>query len=292
MNIIRKGPGHNPRLIEKKIGENKENIVSYLEFEAFKKQSWLTHAFSTRLGGVSRGCFASMNLGFGRGEDDETVAENYRRLGEAVGFDWTKVVLSHQTHTTNIRLVTKEDAGKGTVRERDYTDVDGLITNEPGLPLVTFYADCVPLYFADPKHKAIGLSHSGWRGTVGRMGEQTLKAMQEAFGTQPQDVIAAVGPSICGDCFEVGPEVVAEFANTFSKEQMKELCHAGNGDRSYLNLWQANRIILEEAGVSPQNISVTNICTRCNPELFYSHRIMGTQRGNLAAVLMIQENKA
>ena len=288
MKLIRKGLGQDPRLVEKKIGENQENIVSYLEFEAFKKQSWLTHAFSTRLGGVSLGCFASMNLGFGRGDDDAAVAENYRRLGEAVGFDWTKVVLSHQTHTTNVRLVTKADAGKGTVRERDYTDVDGLITNEPGLPLVTFYADCVPLYFADLAHKAIGLSHSGWRGTVGRMGEQTLKAMEEAFGTKPQDVIAAVGPSICGDCFEVGPEVVAEFANAFSNDQMKQICHAGNGDRSYLNLWQANRIILEEAGVPEQNISVTNLCTRCNPDLLYSHRIMGAQRGNLAAILMIR----
>lgn len=285
--LIRKGLEQDPRLIEKKIGENQENIVSYLEFEAFKKQSWLTHAFSTRLGGVSCGCFASMNLGFGRG-DDAAVAENYRRLGKAVGFDWTKVVLSHQTHTTNVRLVTKEDAGKGTVRERDYTDVDGLITNEPGLPLVTFYADCVPLYFADLKNKAIGLSHSGWRGTVGRMGEQTLKAMHEAFGTNPQDVIAAVGPSICGECFEVGSEVVAEFANAFSKEQMKLLCHAGNGDRSYIDLWKANRIVLEEAGIPEQNISVTNLCTRCNPDLLYSHRIMGAQRGNLAAVLMIR----
>lgn len=286
--LIRKGPEQNPRLIEKKIGENQKIIVSYLEFELLKKQSWLTHAFSTRLGGVSLGCFASMNLGFRRGDDDAAVAENYRRLGEAVGFDWTKVVLSHQTHTTNVRLVTKDDAGKGTVRERDYTDVDGLITNEPGLPLVTFYADCVPLYFADPKHKAIGLSHSGWRGTANRMGEQTLKAMHKAFGTNPQDVIAAIGPSICKDCFEVGPEVAAEFANVFSKEQMKRICHAGNGDRSYIDLWLANRIILEEAGIPAQNISVSNLCTRCNPELLYSHRMMGTQRGNLAAVLMIR----
>ena len=289
MKVIRKGPEQEPRLIEKKIGENQEIIVSYLEFETFKKQSWLTHAFSTRLGGVSRGDFASMNLGFGRGDDDAAVAENYRRIGEAVGFDWTKVVLSHQTHTTNVRFVTKEDAGKGTVRERDYTDVDGLITNEPGLPLVTFYADCVPLYFADLKNKAIGLSHSGWRGTVRRMGEHTLKAMHEAFGTNPQNVIAAVGPSICGNCFEVGPEVAAEFASVFSKEQMKLICHSGNGDRSYIDLWQANRIILEEAGIPEQNISVTNLCTRCNPELLYSHRIMGAQRGNLAAILMIRE---
>lgn len=215
MMLIRKGTGEDPRLIEK-------DKVPYLEFEALKKQSWLTHAFSTRLGGVSSGCFASMNLGFGRGEEDKIVAENYKRLGDAVGFDWKKVVLSHQTHTTNVRLVTEKDAGKGTVRERDYTDVDGLITNEPGLPLVTFYADCVPLYFADPKNKAIGLSHSGWRGTVGRMGEKTLKAMNEAFGTQPQDVIAAIGPSICGDCFEVGPEVVEEFAKKFQKNRWKQ----------------------------------------------------------------------
>lgn len=107
-----------------------------------------------------------------------------------------------------------------------------------GWPLVTFYADCVPLYFADPKNKAIGLSHSGWRGTVGRMGEKTLKAMNKAFGTQPQDVIAAIGPSICGDCFEVGPEVVEEFAKTFSKKKMEAICHAGRNDRSYLDLWQ------------------------------------------------------
>lgn len=122
------------------------------------------------------------------------------------------------------------------------------------------------------------------------MGQKTLDAMHEAFGTMPEDVIAAVGPSICGDCFEVGPEVVAEFANSFSKKQMKMICRDGDGDRSYLDLWQANRIVLEEAGILPEKISVTNICTRCNPNLLYSHRIMGAQRGNLAAVLMIRRD--
>lgn len=283
MDVIRKDKRQDPRVVEK-------NGISYLEFESFKQQTWLAHGFSTRLGGVSSGCFASMNLGFGRGEADETVAENYKRLGAAIGFDWERAVLSHQTHTTNIRLVTENDAGKGTVRQRDYQDIDGLITDKPGLALVTFYADCVPLYFADTKHKAIGLSHSGWRGTVGRMGQKTLDAMHEAFGTMPEDVIAAVGPSICGDCFEVGPEVVAEFANSFSKKQMKMICCDGDGDRSYLDLWQANRIVLEEAGILPEKISVTNICTRCNPNLLYSHRIMGAQRGNLAAVLMIRRD--
>ena len=236
----------------------------------------------------SSGLPASMNLGFGRGEEDKIVAENYKRPGDAVGFDWKKVVLSHQTHTTNVRLVTEKDAGKGTVRERDYTDVDGLITNEPGLPLVTFYADCVPLYFADPKNKAIGLSHSGWRVPWDAWVKKTLKAMNEAFGTQPQNVIAAIGPSICGDCFEVGPEVVEEFAKTFSKKQMEAICHAGRNDRSYLDLW-GNPHNFRGGCRQPQNISVTNICTRCNPDLLYSHRIMGAQRGNLAAILMIRE---
>lgn len=281
MEMIRKDSRQEPQLAVRA-------GVPLLEFASFREQAWLTHGFSTRLGGVSSGCYASMNLGFTRGEPYETVAENYRRFGAAAGFDWTRAVLSHQTHTTQIRLVTAKDAGKGTVAERDYSDIDGLITAEPGIALVTFYADCVPLYFADTRLHVIGLSHSGWRGTVGRMGAKTLEAMKNAFGTKPEDVIAAIGPSICGDCFEVGPEVAEAFSRTFSPQQIKQLCRSGNGDRSYLDLWQANRIILQEAGVPAKNISVTNICTRCNPELLYSHRKMGVQRGNLAAVLMIR----
>lgn len=134
------------------------------------------------MGGVSEGCYASMNLSFTKGDDPEKVRENYRRMADMLGMDMERMTLSFQTHTTNVRLVTEEDAGKGIVKERDYTDVDGLITNIPGITLVTFYADCVPLYFVDPVHHAIGLSHSGWRGTVHRMGRVTLKTMKEAFG--------------------------------------------------------------------------------------------------------------
>lgn len=266
-----------------------QNQVPYLRFHMLDQEKWLTHGFSTRLGGVSTGCFASMNLGFLKGEPYAVVAENYRRLGSTVGFDWERAVLSYQTHTTNIKQVIAEDAGKGTVRERDYTDIDGLITDQPGIALVTFYADCVPLYFADRKNHVIGLSHSGWRGTVNQMGKKTLQAMQEAYGTKPEDVIAVVGPSICGDCFEVGPEVVEQFSKAFSRDQMERICKAGEADRSYLNLWEANRMILEDSGVPRAQIAVTDICTRCNPELLYSHRIMGPQRGNLAAILMIKE---
>jgi len=271
---------------KKELCLREKNGVSFFQYETYSRMPWIAHAFSTKLGGVSTGRFAAMNLGFGRGDEDQAVEENYKRFGAAVGFDWTKAVLSWQTHTTNIRKITAEDAGKGTVRERDYKDIDGLITDVPGLALVTFYADCVPLYFVDEKHHAIGLSHSGWRGTVNKIGQRTLEAMNEAYGTMPEDVIAAIGPSICQDCFEVGPEVAAEFEKVFSNEQMNVICKAGKGDRLHLDLWKANAYVLEDAGIPKEQILVTNVCTRCNPDLMYSHRVMGPERGTLAAVLM------
>lgn len=266
-----------------------KNGTAFFQYETYCRIPWISHCFSTRVGGVSTGCFASMNLGFSRGEPFETVAENYRRLGEAVGFDWTKAVLSHQTHTVHVRRITARDAGKGTVRERDYCDVDGLITDVPGIALVTFYADCIPLYFVDTKNRVIGLSHSGWRGTVNRMGEKTLDAMKDAFGTRPEDVTAAIGPGICGSCFEVGPEVEEAFAEEFGKKQMGMIARHGQADRFYIDLWETNRIVLRDAGIPEKQILTAGVCTRCNPGLLYSHRVMGSRRGNLAAVLMIRE---
>ena len=139
----------------------------YLQFPLLERTGIVDHGFSTRLGGVSRGEFASLNLSFDRGDEPEAVRENFRRIGASIGVKCEDMVLSQQTHTTNIRLIKEEDRGKGVVRERDYTDVDGMITDVPGICLVTSFADCVPLYFVDPVKKVIGLSHSGWRGTVG-----------------------------------------------------------------------------------------------------------------------------
>ena len=181
-----------------------ENGVVWLEFPGLSSTGMVHHGFSTRLGGVSQGKFATMNLTFTKGDNPEHVMENYRRMARVLKVDEKRMVLSWQTHTTNVRVVTEEDAGKGIIRERDYKDVDGLITNVPGITLVTFFADCVPLYIVDPVHGAIGLSHSGWRGTVRRMGKKTLEAMNLEYGTRPEDVIAAIGPSICQDCFEIG----------------------------------------------------------------------------------------
>jgi hypothetical protein len=228
-----------------------------------------------------------MNFTFTRGDNPDHVRENYRRMAHALCVDENRMVLSFQTHTVHVRKVTEEDAGKGIIKERDYRDVDGLITDVAGITLVTFYADCVPLYFVDPVHKAIGLSHSGWRGTVKRMGKATLDAMEREYGTRPEEVLCCIGPSICKDCFEVGGEVVEAFEQEFDPSYWTELYEKNENGKYQLDLWKANEIILKEAGVLPEHIQVTDICTHCNPEYLFSHRICGNARGNLAAFLGI-----
>lgn len=166
--------------------------VPYFIFKNLEETGLVRHGFSTRLGGVSEGYLASMNLSFTRGDREENVRENFRRMGRAIGFIPENLVLSDQTHTDHVRLMTEADRGKGYTKPLDYQDVDGMVTDVPGLVLTTFYADCVPLYFVDPVHRAIGLSHSGWKGTVKRIGAVTLEKMSAAFGTRPEDVRAAI----------------------------------------------------------------------------------------------------
>ena len=266
-----------------------KNGVTYLAFPALDATGLVSHAFSTRHGGVSEGVFSTMNFSFTRNDDPQHVMENYRRMAAVLGTDAEKMVLSYQTHTTNVRKVTEEDAGKGIVKERDYQDVDGLITDIPGITLVTFYADCVPLYFVDPVHRAVGLSHSGWRGTVGKIGKKTVERMEETYGSNPADIRAVIGPSICQDCYEVSVDVIDEFRQAFSEESWPELFYEKPDGKYQVDLWRANQIVLREAGIPANQIHTTDICTRCNPSHLFSHRIMGTERGNLAAFLALRE---
>lgn len=273
-----------------------EQILELREIEGFpmlvypllEQTGMVKHCFTTRQGGVSEGIFESLNLSFTRGDNKVAVEENFRRVAKALGTKYEDFVFSDQTHTTNVRRVNREDAGKGLTRERGYSDVDGLITNEPGLVLSTFYADCVPLYFVDPVHRAIGLSHSGWRGTVERMGKVTLEAMEAEFDTRPEEVICAIGPSICQSCYEISEDVAAQFKREFCGQEEEILLDKGNG-KYQLDLWRANELILLEAGVTPEHLAVTNICTCCNDKLLFSHRASQGKRGNLGAFLSIRE---
>lgn len=274
---------------ERQIFREIEKEVPYLEYPLLTDTKIVHHGFSTRLGGVSQGCYASMNLSFTRGDDEAAVRENYHRIAKSIGVKCENMVLSQQTHTTNVRVVTEKDKGKGIVKPLDYTDVDGMVTNIHGICLVTFYADCVPLYFVDPVQKAIGLSHSGWRGTVGKIGKETIRKMEEQYGADPKDILAAVGPSICKDCYEVSEDVILEFQKNFKERYWKDLFYRKENGKYQLDLWKANEIIFKESGILPEHIAVTNVCTHCNSEILYSHRTSGDRRGNLAAFLALKE---
>jgi YfiH family protein len=268
---------------------NNESHVPFLTFPSLSKIKFVRHGFSTRLGGVSQGSLESMNLGFNRGDSAHNVDENYSRIAKSMGFHKNKFVLSDQVHNTKIRLVTSEDLGKGIVKERDYQGVDGLICNTIGIPLVTFYADCVPLYFVDIKNHAIGLSHSGWRGTVKRMGQVTLEAMHQNFGTNPKDVIALIGPSICQDCYEVSEDVAIDFKNEFNTSQIIDILYQKENGKFQLNLWRANYHVFLDAGITAENIHISEVCTCCNSDMLFSHRASHGKRGTLAAFLMLED---
>lgn len=256
----------------------------YFSYPLLEQTGIVHHCFTTRLGGVSKGIYESLNLSFTRGDDRQAVEENFRRVSEMMGCGYGSFVLSDQTHTTNVRRVGRADAGKGIIKERGYADVDGLMTDEPGIVLSTFYADCVPLYFVDVKNHAIALSHSGWRGTVGRMGRATLEAMHQEFGTRPEDVICAIGPSICQDCYEISGDVAEEFVKEFPGREQEILIEKENG-KYQLDLWRTNEIVLLEAGIKQEHLSITDVCTCCNPKLLFSHRASQGKRGNLGAFL-------
>ena len=273
---------------EKHIFDEAGGSTPYLEYPLLRETGIVRHGFSTRLGGVSEGFYSSLNLSFDRGDREGCVRENFRRIGEAMGVRCEDMVLSRQTHTTNVRMVTEADRGKGIIRERDYTDVDGLVTNVPGICLVTSYADCVPLYFVDPVKKVIGLSHSGWRGTVGKIGKKTILLMQEKYGSGPADILAAVGPSVCMDCYEVSEDVIERVKGAFEESFWPQLFYSKPNGKYQLDLWKANELIFREAGILPEHIAVTNVCTHCNSRILYSHRAAGDKRGNLCAFLALK----
>ncbi|MBE5955719.1 MAG: peptidoglycan editing factor PgeF [Lachnospiraceae bacterium] len=264
-----------------------EKGVTYLSFPLLEREG-LVCAFTTRLGGVSTGDCSSMNLSFTRGDREEDVRENYRLLGESLGLDMNQAVLSHQVHKTDIYRVTEEDRGRGLFPDKaPLFEIDGLMTDKKGIPLVAFFADCVPLIFYDPVKRVIATSHSGWKGTVGRIGEKTIAMMEQEMGCRREDILAVIGPSICQDCYEVSAEVAVQFENVFSREQYEEMIIEKENGKFQLDLWKANEFILLDAGICPEHLAVTDLCTCCNPEFLFSHRASHGKRGNLSVILCL-----
>ncbi len=266
---------------------HEQNGVVYYTFPAFEAVPFVRHGFSTRLGGVSEGVYASMNLSFTRGDDASAVRENFARFCQAIGVNHEHAVVSAQEHHTVIYNATAADRGRGVTRERGYTDIDGLLTDEPNVVLFTQYADCVPLFFVDPVKKVVGTSHAGWRGTATQIGAVTVERMVKDYGCNRDDILAGIAPSIGPCCFEVDAPVITEFQKLPFYD---EGCFEPVGDdKAMINLWEVNRRTLIEAGIKPEHVTVTDLCTKCHPDVFWSHRVTGPQRGSLAGAIAIQE---
>ena len=265
-----------------------KNGVLYISFDILDKFG-IVNGFSTRIGGVSKEHLSSMNLSFHRGDDPANVMENHKRLGKVAGYDYRKLVFSDQVHETAIYKVTEKDAGKGITVPSDIVSTDGLVTNIPGIPLMTFYADCVPVYFYDPIKKVVAMNHSGWKGTVKNISSHMIEMMNREYGSSASDIICVIGPSICQACYEVSLDVAEAFGAAYHEEEYASMMiDKGNG-KYQLDLHKANYYNLINSGVSAEHIAVTDICTCCNPALLFSHRASHGMRGNLGGFIMLPE---
>ena len=266
--------------------QHNSNGLVYHTADALTALPGVRHGFSTRLGGVSEGPLASLNLrsAAASGDSRENVEENFRRLCAALGTDVERVVLTHQVHRDTIRVVTDADAGKGLWRRRDY-DADAFITDRPGLPIAVFSADCMILLLCDPVHRAVGAVHAGWRGTALNITGQAVQAMTRAFGTNPADLVCAIGAGIGPCCFETHDDVPEAMRAAFREEPEPFLCPRGL--KWTVDLKGLNRHCLERSGVPAANISVSPLCTACHRELYWSHRAMGDARGVQCAMISL-----
>lgn len=259
--------------------------VKIYTIPSFDKTKIVKHCFTTRIKGVSQSPFDSLNLSLNKEDKIDDVKENFKIICDALDISLDSLVFSNQVHGTNIKIVEEKNRDIEYITELNQDGVDGLLTNRKGITLCTFYADCVPLYFLDVKKKVIGLAHAGWRGTVERIGEKILDRMHESFGCAMSDILVGIGPSIGPCCYEVGKDVFDKFNNNFTNTE--KLLIPTNRDTWDLNLWYANVIILISRGIPLENITVSELCTNCNNDLFYSYRKEKGKTGRMAAMIQL-----
>ena len=243
-----------------------------------------SHGFTTRLGGVSQGSLSSLNIGIHRGDQWENVLKNYEILGSALNFDVKNLVLSHQTHTDIVLKVGKEQTGAGLFAP-ELPECDGLITNEPGVALAIFTADCTPILLHDPVTGAVGAVHAGWRGTVSSIAGKAVAAMAREFGSNPAEIRAAIGPNIGVCCFETDADVPEAIVEAFGEEAKPFIFP--KGDKYYVNLKEINALVLRRAGV--EAIEISTECTVCQCRRFWSHRVTKGDRGSQGAIIVCKD---
>lgn len=265
--------------------EISQNSVGLLRFKDWEHIKEINACFSTRIGGVSSGKFASMNIGINNGDDNRLVFENIERICEAMNIYSNTLVAGHQDHNINIKKVNKNHGGTGVFREKFSNTFDGLCTDNKDVTLMIYAADCVPLYFYDSVTKSIGLAHAGWRGTAAGMAKAMVEKMREEYGTNPADLVVAIGPSISQTAFEVDPPCAQEFMNLPEFEQYVKV----KSEQKYnVDLWLCNKLFLTRAGVKEENITIGGVCSVENSDVVFSHRVTKGQRGSNAAFLSLR----
>jgi len=261
--------------------------LTVLTIPSFTATGAVAHAFTTRRAGVSPAPFDSLNLDFKVGDDPEHVISNRDRVCRMLGAGLDRLAAADQVHGDRVLSVDLSHAGRGArSREDALPGVDALVTATPGLVLSSYYADCVPLFFLDPRRRVIALAHAGWKGSVLRIGAKTVRHMEESHGCRADDILAAIGPSIGPCCYEVDEAVMAGVEKCLSGESGCAV--PGRPDRWQLNLPELNRRILLQAGVRAENITLSGYCTACRQDLFFSHRGQGGRTGRMASVLMLK----
>ena len=265
--------------------EHNKNGLVYLTADGFEAAGGVAHGFSTRLGGVSEGIYATLNLGMNRGDAPDRVRENYRRFCAAIGAEREGLVFSSQVHGDGVRTVTSADLGKGLEQTVDY-EADALITDVPGAVLTVFSADCLPILLYDPVRRAVGAVHAGWRGTASGIAARAVQAMVRLYGCAPRDILAAIGPGIGPCCFETHDDVPSAMVQRLGEDILSHCAPLAHGkfsvDLKGIIHWQ-----LTQAGLADGHVDTLSLCTACHPELYWSHRKMGDQRGNHAAMLQL-----
>lgn len=266
---------------------NFEGDVGYLTFKDFKKYNFINHAYLTRLGGVSKNEFKSLNLSFSCGDDQASVMKNYDILCSALNLNKDKIVRTKQVHKNKITVVSEKDILDKNFKERVFKGSDGLITNIPGVILTTLHADCMALFMVDPVLKVVGLAHAGWRGTVSKIAKSLLEMFINNYGSNPENIVCALGPAIGKCCFEVDKDTFEEFKKIGISDFEK--CYISKENKYYIDSIEVNKKILIESGVKSENIFKSDVCTSCNHDLLFSHRASGGKRGNNLAFITIKE---
>lgn len=239
--------------------------------------------FSCRQGGDSHSPYDSLNLAMHVGDEPETVLLNRSRLMQVLGASPVQMVCCQQVHGTRVQRVTRSDAGCGALDQASaIPECDALLSDSPGIFLAEFFADCFPLYFFDPARRVVALAHAGWKGTIGRIAEKTLKEMNRNFSCRSEDIKVFIGPGIGPCCFEIQPDLAGRVAGEFRHHP--QVLRSEGGQTTW-DLPLTNTVVLEGMGVKPENIKNCALCTSCHPELFYSFRRDGGNTGRMGAVI-------